>query len=95
MSIQVFLRRKIRKDLAPTIMPLIAHLRQLALEQPGYISGDTLLSDDNPEDVVVISKWNSIDDWNSWNQSSERASVQKEIDELLGEPTIYEIFNKP
>jgi heme-degrading monooxygenase HmoA len=41
---------------------------------------------------MVISTWQSIDDWRAWTLSKERVELQEQIDRLLGAPTQYEIF---
>ena len=73
-------------------MPLFRHLRNLATNQPGYISGETLKRIDSPDQYLVISTWQSLDDWRQWVVSRERIEVQNEIDARLEEETIYEIY---
>ena len=41
---------------------------------------------------MVISTWQSMDDWREWTLSKERMELQEQIDKLLGAPTEYEIF---
>jgi len=93
MSIEVMIKRKIKQGpQARKLVPFILQLRALATYQPGYISGRTLYNVENPEDCLVISEWQSLDDWHSWMKSSKRNEIQKKIDELSGEPTEYKIY---
>ncbi len=93
MSIEVMIKRKIKQGpQARQLVPFILQLRALATYQPGYISGRTLYNVENPEDCLVISEWQSLDDWYSWMKSSKRNEIQKKIDELSGEPTEYRIY---
>ena len=48
---------------------------------------------DNPDEFLVISTWESSDDWKSWVNSADRKEVQDKIDALLGGKTEYEIFH--
>ena len=64
----------------------------MATSQPGYISGETLKRLDAPGEFLVISTWHSSDDWNNWLQSEDRKKIQREIDDLLGGDTEYEIY---
>jgi heme-degrading monooxygenase HmoA len=48
---------------------------------------------DNPEEFMVISTWQSSEDWNKWLKSDDRNKVQSKIDDLLGGETGYEIFH--
>ena len=92
MAVQVIIKRKFKVDNPEKLIPLLTELRIRAKDQPGYISGETLRSLDNPEDYLVFSKWETADDWNKWLHSKERRDIQGEVDSLVGEKTFYEIF---
>ncbi|MGD2012178.1 MAG: antibiotic biosynthesis monooxygenase [Desulfobacterales bacterium] len=92
MPIQVIIKRKWQTDKHEELIPLLAELRTHAKKQPGYISGETLRSLDDPEDYMVVSKWETADDWQKWSQSKERRDLQGKVDSLIGERTFYEIF---
>jgi len=92
MPIQVIIKRKWQTDNPEALFPLLTKLRSLAQKQPGYISGETLRSLDDPEDYMVISQWETVDDWKKWLQSKERRDLQGKVDSLIGERTFYEIF---
>lgn len=62
------------------------------MNQPGYISGETLKSLDNPEEFLVISTWQKLEDWKRWASSSLRVEVQSQIDYLIGEQTEYGVY---
>jgi heme-degrading monooxygenase HmoA len=65
----------------------------LALRQPGYISGKTLSDLEHPGDCLIISTWESVDDWNRWKQSKERAHIENQIKALTGEDAHYNIYS--
>ena len=92
MPVQVIIKRKFQVDDPQQLIPLLAELRAHAKKQPGYISGETLKSLDNPEEYLVVSKWESADDWKKWLQSKERRDIQGQVDSLIGEKTFYEVF---
>jgi len=92
MPVQVIIKRKWQVDNPTELLPLLTELRSRAKEQPGYISGETLRSLDDPEDYMVVSKWETADDWKKWLQSKERRDLQGKVDSLIGERTFYEIF---
>ena len=93
MSIEVMIKRKIKQGpQARKLVPLILQLRALATYQPGYISGRTLYNVENPEDCLVISEWDSLEDWYGWLKSSKRTEIQDKIDALTGEQTRYTIY---
>ena len=93
MAISVLLTSPFRdKEKAVKLAPLILKLRSLATIQPGYITGKTFHCLDCPGEYLVISTWNTIDDWNRWLQSEQRMVLQKQVDDLLGETTQYRIY---
>ena len=85
-------KRVIAEERINDLVPLFRRLRNLAVNQPGYISGETLKCIDNPGQYLVISTWQSLDDWREWVVSRERIEVQNEIDARLDEETVYEIY---
>jgi heme-degrading monooxygenase HmoA len=92
MAVKIFIRRVIAEERINDLLPLFRHLRNLATNQPGYISGETLKRIDSPNQYLVISTWQSLDEWRHWVVSRERIEVQNEIDARLEEETIYEIY---
>jgi len=90
MSIEVMIKRKIQQGpQAGKVVPLILQLRTLATYQPGYISGRTLFNVENPEDCLVISEWQTLEDWYQWMKNKERDAIQRRIELLTGEVTQY------
>ena len=93
MAVKILIKRTVPQDKAREIIPLFRQMRSLANNQPGYISGETLRSLDRSDTYLVISTWQSSDDWGKWLSSRERQEVQGKIDALLGGNTEYEIFH--
>jgi heme-degrading monooxygenase HmoA len=92
MSIKIIIKRKVPKDMEKELLPLIKELRILTTKQEGYISGETLDRVDKPGQSLVISTWQSVEDWNNWVNSTERKEIQENIDKLIGEKTEYELY---
>lgn len=92
MAVKIFIRRVIAEERINDLLPLFRRLRNLATNQPGYISGETLKRIDHPGEYLVISTWQSLDDWRQWVVSRKRIEVQNEIDARMAEESIYEIY---
>jgi heme oxygenase (mycobilin-producing) len=92
MAIKVILYRRVPVDKASKLRPLLGRLRALALTQPGYISGETLMNSEDPEEYLVLSTWMSEDDWNAWFHNEKRAELQQQVDDLLGRETLYQVY---
>jgi len=93
MTVKIVIKRKVSKDREKELLPLIKELRILTTSQNGYISGETLQRIDKPGETVVVSTWETVEDWNRWENSQERAALQNKIDILLGQETKYEIYS--
>jgi len=92
MAVKIIIKRVTPEDKIIDLMKLLKKLRIVAVNQPGYISGETLKSYENPGEYLVISTWQSLDDWKNWVQSKERAEIQGKIDHLIGKETEYGIY---
>ncbi len=93
MAISVMIQRTFRDtQKAAKLAPLIVKLRSLATIQPGYLTGRTFRCLDCPGEYLVISTWNSLEDWDRWLKSEQRVALQKQVDDLLGEETQYRIY---
>jgi heme oxygenase (mycobilin-producing) len=79
-------------ETAAKLVPLIVKQRYLAAVQPGYILGRTFRWLDCSGEFLVISTWNSLDEWNRWLNSEERRLLQNQVDDLLGEKTEYRLY---
>jgi heme-degrading monooxygenase HmoA len=93
MAVSVLIRRSFSEtEKAAELAPLIVKLRSLATIQPGYLTGRTFRCLDCAGEYLVISTWNTLEDWNRWLNSPERQELQNQVDELLGEKTEYRIY---
>lgn len=92
MAVKIFIKRNIPEDQTSVLLPLFRLLRNLATNQPGYISGETLKNMDSPREYLVISTWQSIDNWREYVVSRDRIEIQNEIDARIGEASVYEIY---
>ena len=92
MSIKVLITRTVPQEKAKDMLNLFREMRSLAISQDGYISGETLKSRDRLDVYLVISTWESADDWEKWLKNKKRQEIQRKIDALLGGKTAYEML---
>jgi heme oxygenase (mycobilin-producing) len=93
MAVKIMIKRKVSGEKLAEILPYLKQLRVLAMSQDGYIGGETLKRIDDPEELLVVSTWQSMDQWNSWFVNPERNNLQEKIDSLLGSKTEYCIYS--
>ena len=92
MAVKLIIKRIVPQNKAEVLKPLLQKLRSQAMQQPGYISGETYKRIDRPGESLVVSTWQSMGDWRSWVMSDERKGTQEKIDDLLGEKSEFEIY---
>jgi heme oxygenase (mycobilin-producing) len=93
MSVCVIIKRRFDdKNIASKIAPLIVRLRSQASIQPGYITDQAFAALDSQGEYLVVSIWDTIDDWNSWMNSELRQSIQRQINELTADNTEYRYY---
>jgi heme-degrading monooxygenase HmoA len=89
---KVLIKRHFKEGYFKEIKHLLKEARYDAMDQEGYISSETLWDHENPFRVVVASNWRTIKDWNNWENSDLRKSIQQKFNELLDGEAEYEIF---
>jgi heme-degrading monooxygenase HmoA len=92
MTVKIVIKRKVPEEKEKDLLPLIRELRILTTRQKGYISGETLRRIDKPGETVVVSTWETIEDWKRWVTSQKRSVLQGKIDTLLGTETEYHTY---
>jgi heme oxygenase (mycobilin-producing) len=93
MAVKILIKRRLPLDKDLYAVALLRELRTLAMQQEGYISGETLQSIENSEEFLVISTWRSFEDWQNWFNNSQREELQSKVDILSGRRTTYEGYH--
>lgn len=94
MAVHVVIKRKFIMNQPDKLVPLMLEMNKRAQKQPGYISTNILQSREDPENFMVVSVWETEEDWKAWFVNPERKSFQNDIDSLIGERTFYEVFDQ-
>jgi len=75
MTVKVIIDRRVKNGKEADFFDLLKELRSKAVSSEGYISGETLRAVSDRHNYVVVSTWQSGDDWKKWEKNSERACV--------------------
>jgi len=75
------------------LIDVIRELRNEAMKQRGFITGETLVNTDDPANVLVISTWQSLEDWNTWDKSDLRLKITERVNQLLVKPYTVKIYH--
>ena len=81
--IRVLIERKIAEGLERYYDSTIKRMVSQVVKAPGCIAGESLQDTKNTHRRIVMSKWESIEDWDRWLHSQERKQVAAEISPLL------------
>ncbi len=90
--IKVLMERTIKGKQVREIVRLLRMLRVKAIQQPGFISGETLHAVDDPNRYLVIGTWENLEDWEAWFNNPERKEMQADLDKFLEEPTKIQVY---
>ncbi len=80
MQAKIIIKRKFIKGKQREIIALLRELRSGALQQPGYISGETLSSRDDSQILVVIGSWQDMDSWIAWKENDTRKTLERMLE---------------
>jgi len=96
MIVKVIIKREVTPGMEHDFFEHLKKLRSHAMQQQGYISGETLLCAENTNKVLIISKWESMADWENWKANSKRSEIDRDISRLQEIPAVYEpyVFSK-
>jgi heme-degrading monooxygenase HmoA len=87
----VYQRAKTEKDIGP-LMDSLRELRNEAMKQPGYITGETLVDAEDPRNILVISTWHTVEQYNAWNKTEPRIKMGQQIDKFIAEPHTERVY---
>ncbi len=92
MAVKVLMRRVPNAGAWLDMNEILRELRMLAMTQPGYLSGETLLSATDQGTTIVISAWSSVSHWRDYENSPQRKALLDELEPRLAEPATTEIW---
>ncbi len=92
MQVKIISRRLFKIDHKENLIPLLKKLREHAESQQGFISRGTYSSLNDPGEYLVISEWESADQWIEWMNLKETRDIQGDIDSLIGEKTFFDVY---
>ena len=96
MIVKVIIKRAIVEGKESAFFKSLRNLRVHAMHQEGYISGETLISAEDKNKVLVISTWETLDDWDRWINSDKRLEIDRSLSQYQANRTVYEpyVFSK-
>ena len=93
MAVKILIRRTFGNADKKDIMAMLIKARSNAMGMKGYISTETLVSVEDPHSYLMLSMWQTKEDWEAYKTSPARQQFEKESAKLLEKETQYEVFN--
>ena len=90
--VKVIIKRRIKQGKARKVFALLNKIRSDAMNQRGYISGETLMNHDNPHEILVIAMWHAVENWMKWRENPERKANETILEKWLEEPASYSSY---
>ena len=73
------------KDVEPILMKLRSH----AMQYPGFVSAENLVSEEDFSVVVMLSTWETVENWRAWVESKvTRDLLRQARAAVMGAPRI-------
>ena len=72
---------------------VIQQVTNEAMKQRGYITGEVRVSTEDPNNVLVMSTWDKLENWKAWDNSEAKKKIKPQIDNLLVEPYTVRTFD--
>ena len=93
MIAKIIIKRRFVDENRPQILSLLNKIRTIAMDQAGYISGETLMQKDFPENMAIIATWQNMESWLAWKNSEERKTYEAMLEIYQTRPTQYEEYH--
>ena len=90
--VKVMIKRHIKEGKAKDVFALLKEQRVKAMNQRGHLKGETLMSYQNPQFLLVISTWQSMENWLAWKENNERRANEAKLEQFLESPTEYDEY---
>lgn len=92
MIAKVIIKRRFVEGKTKQVLALLNEIRSRAMQQSGYISGETLVKQKYPNNMAVIATWQNLEDWLAWKENPERHKFEEMLAIYQSRPTEYEEY---
>jgi len=69
------------KDVEPILMQLRSH----AMQYPGFVSAENLVSEEDSSIIMIISTWETIENWRTWVRSRRTQDLFQQAQAVVAE----------
>jgi len=92
MTVKILIKRKFKEEAMKDASTMLIKARTNAMGKQGYISSETLKNCDKPNEILVLSMWQTKADWDAYQDDPARKALEKEFEGFFESPTEYSSF---
>ncbi len=81
----ILLELQTRPDEADKLLSLMRSVRALAVQHPGYEGGTFWRSTEDPNKLVVVTHWRTLDGWETFKKTPAMTEVLSSLSPLLSQ----------
>jgi heme-degrading monooxygenase HmoA len=90
--IKVVISRQIKEGAETKVQEMLMDLRAAALHQPGYVTGETLVSINDPHNILTVGTMTSLEHWKAWRESEQRIELANLLRPFLVKDEEFSIY---
>lgn len=83
MAIKVLIKRQFKPEHLEQVSKILIRARYEAMKTEGYIASETWRDLHDPNNITVVSMWQSPEAWNRWYTSSQRREFSMELEKIM------------
>ena len=83
MAIKVQITRNFKPGTLDEASRMLIRTRYQAMGMQGYIASETWSDLSDPHKLVVVSMWQSLEDWRRWEDSPQRGEFVTELNKIM------------
>jgi heme-degrading monooxygenase HmoA len=61
------------------VEPIFRQLRSHAIQYPGFISAENLVSEEDQSVIVMITTWEKMENWRTWTKSRKTKDLLRQL----------------
>jgi len=92
MAIRIIIDRKVKKGKEAEFANLVKQVRSKSIFARGYISGEIIRNVSDHQNYIVISAWESVAEWQEYEELAETKKVHARMEKLMARPTKIKIY---
>ena len=87
MTVRVVIRRRFKSGNVSQASSMLVQARKNAMAHDGYISSESLSGCQDPNEILVLSTWRHLEDWQTYEASQARQDLENQFAEMMEGPS--------